>query len=94
VADELFKALAAPTRRKILDELTEKPGQSVSEVCSQLSRKYQLDISRQAVSQHLAVLEAAGLIESRREGRCKFHHLNAYWAGRLNALEHHLKENP
>jgi DNA-binding transcriptional ArsR family regulator len=76
VADDLFKALADPTRRTILDELTEKSGQTLFEICSRLSMKHQLGISRQAVSQHLAVLEAAGLVETRREGRYKFHELN------------------
>jgi DNA-binding transcriptional ArsR family regulator len=68
--------LADPTRRTILDELAEKSGQTLFEICSRLSMKHQLGISRQAVSQHLAVLEAAGLVETRREGRYKFHDLN------------------
>ena len=76
MADDLFKALADPTRRTILDELTEKSGQTLFEICSRLSMKHQLGISRQGVSQHLAVLEAAGLVETRREGRYKFHDLN------------------
>jgi DNA-binding transcriptional ArsR family regulator len=76
VADDLFRALADPTRRTILDELAEKSGQTLFEICSRLSMKHQLGISRQAVSQHLAVLEAAGLVETRREGRYKFHELN------------------
>ncbi|GAA2425314.1 MULTISPECIES: metalloregulator ArsR/SmtB family transcription factor [Streptomyces] len=76
MADDLFKALADPTRRTILDELAEKSGQTLFEICSRLSMKHQLGISRQAVSQHLAVLEAAGLVETRREGRYKFHELN------------------
>jgi DNA-binding transcriptional ArsR family regulator len=76
VADDLFKALADPTRRTILDELTEKSGQTLFEICSRLAMKHQLGISRQAVSQHLAVLEAAGLVETRREGRYKFHDLD------------------
>jgi DNA-binding transcriptional ArsR family regulator len=76
VADDLFKALADPTRRTILDELTEKSGQTLFEICSRLSMKHRLGISRQAVSQHLALLEAAGLVETRREGRYKFHDLN------------------
>lgn len=76
VADDLFKALADATRRTILDELTEKSGQTLFEICARLSMKHQLGISRQGVSQHLAVLEAAGLVETRREGRCKFHDLN------------------
>ncbi|MEU7061815.1 metalloregulator ArsR/SmtB family transcription factor [Streptomyces sp. NPDC046197] len=71
-----FKALADPTRRTILDVLAEKSGQTLFEICSRLSVKRQLGISRQAVSQHLAVLETAGLVETRREGRYKFHDLN------------------
>lgn len=76
VADDLFKALADPTRRTILDELTRKSGQTLFEICARLSMRHGLGISRQGVSQHLAVLEAAGLVETRREGRCKFHDLN------------------
>ncbi|WP_217207035.1 helix-turn-helix transcriptional regulator [Streptomyces sp. AC550_RSS872] len=76
MADDLFKALADSTRRIILDELTQKSGQTLFEICSRLSMKHRLGISRQGVSQHLAVLEAAGLVETRREGRYKFHDLN------------------
>ncbi|MFI1963117.1 ArsR/SmtB family transcription factor [Streptomyces pathocidini] len=76
MADDLFKALADPTRRTILDELSEKSGQTLFEICSRLSMKHRLGISRQGVSQHLAVLEAAGLVQTRREGRYKFHDLN------------------
>ncbi|MFF1408383.1 ArsR/SmtB family transcription factor [Streptomyces sp. NPDC058289] len=76
MADELFRALADPTRRTILDELAEKSGQTLFEICSRLTMKHRLGISRQGVSQHLAVLEAAGLVETRREGRYKFHDLN------------------
>ena len=74
---DLFKALADPTRRKILDELTERDGQTLFEICGRLVMKHGLGSSRQAISQHLDVLEAAGLVEVRREGRYKFHHLNA-----------------
>ncbi|MGW1770880.1 ArsR/SmtB family transcription factor [Streptomyces sp. NPDC002104] len=76
MADELFRALADPTRRTILDELAEKSGQTLFEICSRLTMKHRLGLSRQGVSQHLAVLEAAGLVETRREGRYKFHDLN------------------
>ncbi|MCX5535667.1 metalloregulator ArsR/SmtB family transcription factor [Streptomyces sp. NBC_00006] len=76
MADDLFRALADPTRRTILDELTEKSGQTLFEICSRLAMKHRLSLSRQGVSQHLAVLEAAGLVETRREGRYKFHDLN------------------
>jgi DNA-binding transcriptional ArsR family regulator len=73
---DVFKALADPTRRKILDELSERNGQTLFEICSRLATKYQLGSSRQAISQHLDVLEEAGLIQSRREGRYKFHDLD------------------
>ena len=73
---DVFKALADPTRRRILDELTERNGQTLFEICSRLSTKHQLGSSRQAISQHLELLEAADLIQTRREGRFKFHHLN------------------
>jgi DNA-binding transcriptional ArsR family regulator len=72
---DVFKALADPTRRKILDELSERNGQTLFELCSRLATKHRLGSSRQAISQHLSVLEDAGLIESRREGRYKFHDL-------------------
>jgi DNA-binding transcriptional ArsR family regulator len=72
----LFKALADPTRRRILDELTEKDGQTLFEICARLATRYQLGSSRQAISQHLEVLEAAALVETRREGRYKFHFIN------------------
>ena len=73
---DVYKALADPTRRKILDELTERNGQTLFELCSRLATKHQLGSSRQAISQHLDVLEDAGLVETRREGRHKFHELN------------------
>jgi DNA-binding transcriptional ArsR family regulator len=73
---DVFKALADPTRRKILDELTERNGQTLFELCARLATKHRLGSSRQAISQHIDVLEDAGLIESRREGRYKFHDLD------------------
>ena len=73
---DVFKALADPTRRTILDELTERDGQTLFEICSRLAMKHGLSSSRQAISQHLAVLEEAGLVRTRREGRYKFHHLD------------------
>ena len=72
----MFKALADETRRRILDELTERDGQTLFELCSRLATRYGLGSSRQAISQHLDVLEAAGLVVVRREGRYKFHHLD------------------
>jgi DNA-binding transcriptional ArsR family regulator len=73
---DVFKALADPTRRKILDELVERDGQTLFELCSRLTMRHQLSSSRQAISQHLDVLEEAGLITTRRDGRYKFHHVN------------------
>ena len=73
---DVFKALADPTRRKILDELTDRNGQTLFEMCGRLATKHQLGSSRQAISQHLGVLEGAGLVRSRREGRYKFHDLD------------------
>jgi DNA-binding transcriptional ArsR family regulator len=70
---DVFKALADPTRRRILDELTERNAQTLFEICTRLTMKHHLGSSRQAISQHLDVLEAAGLIETRRRGRYKFH---------------------
>ena len=73
---DLFKALADPTRRAIMDELAERNGQTLFELCSRLAVKHQLGSTRQAISQHLDVLEAAGLVTARREGRYKFHHFD------------------
>jgi DNA-binding transcriptional ArsR family regulator len=73
---DVFKALADPTRRTILDELADRNGQTLFEICARLAAKHGLGSSRQAISQHLDVLEAAGLIETRREGRYKFHYIN------------------
>ncbi len=73
---DVFKALADPTRRTILDELTDRNGQTLFEICARLTTKYDLGSSRQAISQHLEVLEAAGLVVTKREGRDKFHYIN------------------
>jgi DNA-binding transcriptional ArsR family regulator len=72
---DVFRALADPTRRTILDELVERDGQTLFELCSRLAMKHRLGSSRQAISQHLDVLEDADLIATRREGRYKFHDL-------------------
>lgn len=76
MAEDVYKALADPTRRLILDELTDRDGQTLFELCTRLVTKHGLGLSRQGISQHLAVLESAGLVRSRRQGRYKFHHLN------------------
>ncbi|HLT16194.1 MAG TPA: metalloregulator ArsR/SmtB family transcription factor [Acidimicrobiales bacterium] len=73
---DVFKALADPTRRAILDELSDRDGQTLFELCTRLATKHGLGSTRQAISQHVAVLEAAGLVRSHREGRYKLHHLD------------------
>src|SRR5208282_4101976 len=69
--DEVFKALADPSRRLLLDSLNERNGQTLRELCSRL------DMARQSVSKHLTVLEAANLVTTVRRGREKHHYLNA-----------------
>ena len=73
---DLFEALAAPARRAILDELHERDGQTLFELCSRLTMKHGLGLTRQAISQHLDVLESVGLVTTRRQGRFKFHYLD------------------
>lgn len=68
--DAVFKALADPTRRLILDRLRERNGQTLGELCGPLS------MARQSATQHLSVLEAANLISTTRRGREKLHFLN------------------
>jgi uncharacterized protein YndB with AHSA1/START domain/DNA-binding transcriptional ArsR family regulator len=70
-ADDLFKALADPGRRRLLDRLAEDPGQNLHQLCGEL------DMARQSVSKHLAKLESAGLVTTTRRGREKLHYLNA-----------------
>lgn len=73
---DLFRAIGDATRRTILDELTDRDGQTLFEICGRLTMKHGLTSSRQAISQHLAVLEQAGLVHVRRQGRYKFHHID------------------
>ncbi|ANN67546.1 ArsR/SmtB family transcription factor [Bordetella bronchialis] len=68
--DLLFKALADPSRRKLLDLLHAHDGRTLNELCAHL------DMSRQGVTQHLALLEAANLVATQRQGREKLHFLN------------------
>jgi DNA-binding transcriptional ArsR family regulator len=74
--DDVYRAIADPTRRAILDELVERDGQSLFELCGRLIMKHGIGSSRQAISQHLEVLESAGLVVVKREGRYKFHWFN------------------
>lgn len=91
--DAAFKALADPVRRQLLDSLHARNGQTLGELCEGR------DMSRQAVTKHLAVLEMANLVATERRGREKLHYLNPvpiheiadrwigkYERGRLDAL--------
>lgn len=91
--DDVFKALADPGRRQLLDSLNERNGQTLRELCGEL------DMARQSVSKHLTVLAAANLVTTVRRGREKLHYLNAepinaiadrwidrYHRGRVQAL--------
>lgn len=97
--DTVFKALADPSRRQLLDSLHARNGQTLGELCEGH------DMTRQAVTKHLAVLENANLIATRKEGREKLHFLNPvpifgiadrwiekFERGRLRALNE-LKKN-
>ena len=68
--DEVFRALADASRRRLLDRLHRRNGQTLVELCEGL------DMTRQAVAKHLAILEAANLVASRRQGREKRHFIN------------------
>ena len=67
--DAVFKALADPSRRQLLDRLNARSGQRLRELCNGLS------MARQSVTKHLAVLEAAGVVTTSRRGREKLHFL-------------------
>lgn len=69
-ADKVFKALADPTRRLLLDRLHADNGQTLTQLCERM------DMSRQAVTKHLGILEDANLVASVWRGREKFHYLN------------------
>jgi uncharacterized protein YndB with AHSA1/START domain len=102
--DEVFRALADPSRRRLLDSLNGQAGQTLRELCAGLA------MTRQSVSKHLAVLEGANLVTTVRHGREKLHYLNAapitdiaerwinrYHAGRVHALadlKRALEESP
>ncbi len=68
--DDVFKALADPSRRELLDRLRADNGQTLSELCARL------DMTRQAVSKHLAILEETNLVATVKRGREKLHYLN------------------
>ena len=68
--DAVFRALADASRRQLLDRLHRENGQTLGELCEGL------DMTRQAVAKHLAILEEANLVSTRREGREKLHFIN------------------
>ena len=96
--DQVFKALADASRRKLLDRLRRKGGLSLAEMCEKH------DMSRQAVTKHLALLEAANLVVTKKQGREKLHYLNPVpiheiymrWIGKFEqgrvAALHNLKQ--
>jgi DNA-binding transcriptional ArsR family regulator len=69
-ADQVFKALGDPTRRKLLDLLVERNGQTLGQLCEQL------DMARQSATQHIGILEAANLVNTVWRGREKLHFIN------------------
>jgi len=69
-ADDVFKALGDPTRRRLLDLLCEQNGQTLGQLCEHL------DMTRQSATQHLGILEAANLVSTVRRGREKLHFIN------------------
>jgi len=75
--DDVFRALADPSRRELLDRLRQRNGQTLTQLCSGLA------MARQSVTKHLAVLEAANLVTTVRSGREKLHYLNAAPIGDL-----------
>ncbi|WP_321783504.1 metalloregulator ArsR/SmtB family transcription factor [Paraburkholderia sp. J94] len=77
--DAVFRALADASRRQLLDRLHEKNGQTLTQLCEGLA------MSRQAVTKHLGVLEAANLVVARREGREKRHFINPVPIGDIAA---------
>jgi DNA-binding transcriptional ArsR family regulator len=75
VAD-VYRALDDETRRLILDELATRDGRSLFEICTALTMHHCIGSTRQAISQHLNVLEGAGLVTTERRGRTKLHFFN------------------
>jgi DNA-binding transcriptional ArsR family regulator len=72
----IFRALADPARRQILSNLSHRDGQTLYEICVRLLVRKKFDMSRQAISKHLAVLEEASLITTQWDGREKLHFLS------------------
>jgi DNA-binding transcriptional ArsR family regulator len=92
--DAVFRALADPTRRAILDELAERDDQPLFEICVRLVEGRGMSLTRQAVSKHLAVLEDADLVDVCWEGRTKLHSgkLSAHLPRVIGWLERHQRK--
>jgi DNA-binding transcriptional ArsR family regulator len=75
--DAVFKALADPTRRRLLDSLHARNGQTLSDLCERA------DMTRQAVTKHLAILAAANLVVMQKSGRERLHYLNPVPIGEI-----------
>ena len=71
--DNVFKALGDPIRRRIVDRLAKRPGQSLFEICVAAVTEDGRSLSRQTISQHLDMLERAGLVQTHWSGRTKLH---------------------
>ena len=71
---DVFRALDDETRRLILDELASSDGKTLFEICTLLMTRHGVSLTRQAISQHLGLLESAGLVTTERRGRAKFHY--------------------
>ena len=72
----VYRALADPTRRLIIDDLNHKDGQTLFEICGRLSQNHHVDMARQSITKHLGILEAAGILRVEWQGRTKMHFLN------------------
>lgn len=73
---DVFRALDDETRRLILDELSAQDGRTLFDICTLLTMRHGVASTRQAISQHLAVLEEAGLVTTERRGRTKVHYFD------------------
>src|SRR5918997_6986152 len=92
--DAVFRALADPTRRVILDELAKRDGQPLFEICVRLVQGHGMSLTRQAVSKHLTVLENADLVDVRWEGRTKLHSskMSAHLPRLIEWLNKHMRK--
>ena len=91
---DVYKAIADETRRALLDELIARDEQTLFELCSRLAVNHNLTPTRQAVSQHLEVLEQAGLVRTERRGRYKFHTIDTRPLSHISERWPQRKANP